>query len=199
MGTNENDEAKKGRVIDPTYPDVDTTGVKVGSNVRPYRFRLTKIRAFVLLVVVALAIGAVFALTNRHKAATNEYATPPTPQQARQSIVDELKKNPPKSSASTETKIAYYDNLKQAYVKTGDYKSATATFEKRVAISTKGLTYRDYIYVASYYHQFGDQTDVAKTLDAAAKSVPPEGSPQEGYTHEAVINMINAARQELGL
>lgn len=198
MGTNENGEVKKGRVVDSMHPEVDKTGVQVGGEKNQRLPR--KLILLLGLLVVVIGVGAGLALHRASsKSADNENMVSPTQQQDLNNTIRKLKKNPPANGASIETKNAYYDNLVQVYEIAGDYKNAISTYKTREALSTKGLTYQSYTKLALYYHKVGNQTEAGHALDTAVTLAPKAGDPETGDNYDQILAGIAATRKELGL
>ncbi|HEY1063864.1 MAG TPA: hypothetical protein VGE30_01040 [Candidatus Saccharimonadales bacterium] len=116
-------------------------------------------------------------------------------EESNQNKAQELESSPPAESAGKEAKVQYYDKLAYAYDKTGAYQEAIDAFNKRVAISTQGVDYYMYFSLARYYHEVGDAAGALAALDKAEALLPPS-NPNEGYSREAKVDMINALRKE---
>jgi len=163
------------------------------------RRKRAKVGAVIVGVLVAGVMLFVYLNPLERDSDSTQAEQVPTLQQSLGSALDSLKQNPPAKNAALADQLSYYDKLVGAYADTKDYKNATSTFEKRVSISTQGLTYNYYMDAAKYYHELDDQARAAEAVNSAIKVVPKAGDPEAGYSQKTILQQIQASRKELGL
>jgi tetratricopeptide (TPR) repeat protein len=154
----------------------------------------------ILLVVVVLALVAVAVAWGAHKYEENKIASQTVQIQGQgeyfSSHLDQLLKNPPAQDAATEKRIAYYDDLWRTYEDLGQKDKVLETFEKRRAISDKGLHYVDYFRTAGYYYEQHNLEKAQEYLDKAEQSLPAVDDEDSGYSRDSVLAIINEYREK---
>lgn len=108
----------------------------------------------------------------------------------------DIEANIPAVNAPLSEKLAYYDQLTQARRVSGDHKGAVMAFESRSKLSEAGLTYRDYLLIASSYQVLSQKEAALGALAQSEKLLPPD-APDEGFFRSEVLDDINKMRSEL--
>lgn len=176
-----------------------STGDGAAKTRRLFRLRRTTWLILSAVVLVAVAAAGYYYRSDHSATSDGPKIQLKSESQALNEEVNQLKSQAPASSASKEKKLKYYDDLFWAQTNAEAYTSAIKTYEARVALSTSGLEYTEYLSAARNYCQVKNKDAAREALASARSALPAHDDPDNGYTRAGVLDTISFISKGCGL